>query len=101
MLPQTVQAVVWVPSAERISERWNRTQLARLADDPAIREFWKDQQQQIEEKLTAAGWRLHIQPRDLEDIVQGQMALAWIEHREDVRKPFSLALIVDVVDRAE
>lgn len=101
MLPQTVQAVVWVPSAERIAERWNRTQLARLADDPAIREFWKDQQQQIEEKLTAAGWRLHIQPRDLEDIVQGQMALAWIEHREDVRKPFSLALIVDVVDRAK
>lgn len=101
MLPQTVQAVVWVPSAEGIAERWNRTQLARLADDPSIREFWKDQQQQIEEKLTTAGWRLHIQPRDLEDIVQGQLALAWIERRDEVRKPFALALIVDVVDKAK
>ena len=100
MLPESVQAVVWIPDAEALAERWNRTELARLADDPSIRDFWQDQQQKIEDKLTGAGWRLHIQPRDLEEIVQGQIALAWIEHPQDVRKTFSLALIVDVVDKA-
>ena len=100
MLPPDVQAIIWVADAEKLAEGWNRTDLAKLAEEPSIREFWQDQRQQIENKLTSAGWRLHIQPRDLEEIIHGQLALAWIEHREEVRKPFALALIVDVVDKA-
>ncbi|MCC6512149.1 MAG: hypothetical protein IT423_23835 [Pirellulaceae bacterium] len=99
ILPQTTQAVVLLPDSEVLAERWGRTQLSLLADDPQVREFWNDQQQQIEEKLTSAGWRLNIQPRDLSDVVQGQIALAWIERREDVRKPFALGLVVDVINR--
>ncbi len=84
-----------------LAERWGRTQLSQLADDPQIKEFWKDQQGEIEEKLTSAGWRLHIQPRDLSEVVAGQVALAWVERKEIVRKPYSLVLIVDVVGREE
>ncbi|MFO1062450.1 MAG: hypothetical protein U0892_01070 [Pirellulales bacterium] len=98
LLPQSAQAVVLIPDSAVIAERWQRTQLSKLAEDPAVKEFWKDQQQQIETKLTAAGWRLHIEPRDLETVVDGQVALSWIERRGNVQKPFSLALIVDVVE---
>ncbi|MGN6546508.1 MAG: hypothetical protein ACTHK7_15745 [Aureliella sp.] len=100
MLPQSVQAVVWIPDSDTIVERWNRTQLAKLAEDPSIKDFWESQREQIELKLTTAGWRLQIQPRDLGEIVQGQLALAWIERHEDTSKPFALALIVDVVNKA-
>jgi len=100
LLPPSAQAVIWIADSDTIVERWNRTQLAKLAEDPSVRDFWEDQRQQIELKLTTAGWRLQIQPRDLGDIVQGQLALAWLERREDVSKPFALALIVDVVDKA-
>lgn len=99
MLPQSTQAVVWIPDSNTIVDRWNRTQLAKLAEDPSVHDFWEDQRQQIELKLTTAGWRLQIQPRDLGDIVEGQLALAWIERRGDTRKPFSLALVVDVVNK--
>ncbi len=97
ILPASTQAVVWLPDSTILTDRWDRTQLSKLADDPQIKEFWQDQQGQIEERLTSAGWRLHIQPRDLTDVVAGQVALAWIERPEVVRKPYALVLIVDVV----
>ncbi len=99
ILPAATQAVVLVRDSDVLVNGWNRTQLSKLADLADIRDFWKNQQEQIENKLTSAGWRLHIQPRDLGDVVSGQLALAWIERREDVQKPFSLVLIVDVINK--
>ncbi len=101
LLPQSTQAVVWIRSSDDISNNWSKTQLSQLADDPSISAFWNDQRDQIENKLMSAGWRLQVQPRDVGDIVQGQIALAWIDRSEDTRKSFALALIVDVVDKAD
>ena len=101
MLPTTTQAVVWLPDSDVLTDRWNRTQLSKLADDPQVTSFWKDQQGEIEEKLTNAGWKLHIQPRDLAGVVAGQIALAWVERPEVVRKPYGLVLIVDVIQNVQ
>ncbi len=101
ILPTATQAVVWLPDSEILTDRWNKTQLSKLAEDEQIKAFWQDQQEQIEEKLTTAGWRLHIQPRDLTNVVSGQIALAWIERPEVVRKPYALVLIVDVIQHEE
>lgn len=109
LLPQSAQAVVLIPDSAMLAEHWNRTQLAQLADDPAVREFWKDQQNEIENKLINAGWRLHIHPRDLVDVVEGQLALAWIERQVEApkakahatAKPFALAMIVDVIGKPD
>ena len=101
ILPASTQAVVWLPDSEVLTSRWDKTQLSKLADDPKITAFWRDQQGEIEEKLTNAGWRLHIQPRDLSSVVSGQIALAWVERAEVVRKPYALVLIVDVVQNKE
>jgi hypothetical protein len=101
MLPAETQAVIWVPSADTLLERFNLTQLGRLTTDPAFSAFWLEQRAQIESDLTSAGWRLQVQPRDLVDVASGQVAMGWIERRGEVRKPYSLALIVDIVDRVE
>lgn len=101
ILPTTTQAVVWLPDSDVLTERWSRTQLSKLADDPQVTTFWKDQQGEIEEKLTNAGWKLHIQPRDLTDVVAGQIALAWVERPEVVLKPYALVLIVDVIQHEQ
>ena len=98
LLPDTTQAVVWVPSAEVILERWNRTELAKLASDPQISPFFDEQRQAIEKRLMDAGWRLTVDPADLADYATGQIALAWMSKTESRRKPFSLAMLVDVTD---
>jgi hypothetical protein len=96
LLPDTTQAVVWIPSTANLLELWDRTQLAQLATDSAVKPFWDDQRQEIEKRFLDAGWRLNIKPQDLADIAEGQFSVAWIE-RADARKPFGLALIVDIV----
>lgn len=100
MLPDTTQAVVWFPSLEKMLEKWDRTQLAKLTADPAVRPFWEDQRQEIDKRLVDAGWRLTLHPQDLYEISNGQLALAWIERTEEKekRKPYAIALIVDVVE---
>lgn len=96
LLPDTTQAVVWIPNTANLLKSWERTQLAQLATDSAVKPFWDDQRQEIEKRFLDAGWRLNIKPQDLADIADGQFSVAWIE-RADPRKPFGLALIVDTV----
>ena len=65
--------------------------------DEAIKPFWDDQRKEIEGRFLDAGWRLNIKPQDLAAIADGQLSIAWIERAADKRKPFGLALIMDVV----
>jgi hypothetical protein len=98
LLPDNTQAIVWVRNSDELIGSWDRTQLSKLASDETIRPFWEDQRQEIEKRFMDAGWRLNITAHDLEEIANGQFALAWIEKPGEPRKPFSLALIADVVD---
>jgi hypothetical protein len=96
LLPDTTQAVVWIPNTDELIGRWDRTQLAKLAT--AVKPFWDDQRQEIEKRFLDAGWRLNIKPQELSNIAEGQFSIAWIERAGDAQKPFGLALIVDVVE---
>lgn len=97
LLPDSTQAVVRIPNTDELTGRWDRTQLAKLANDEAIKPFWEDQRKEIETRFLDAGWRLNIKPQDLAAIAEGQLSFAWIERSADLRKPFGLALIVDIV----
>ncbi len=98
LLPDSTQAVVWIRDTAELTGRWDRTQLAKLATDEAIKPFWEDQRKEIENRFLDAGWRLNIKPQDLAAIANGQLSIAWVERAADTRKPFGLALIVDIVD---
>jgi hypothetical protein len=97
MLPDSVQAVVWIRNAEDLANRWNRTLLNELASDPAVRPFFDEQHESIQKKLMDAGWRLGVKPQDLSEHLKGQIALAWLE-KPEARKPFALAFLADIED---
>lgn len=96
LLPDNVQAALWIPNSELLIERWDRTQLSKLASDPAVRPFFEDQRQEIERRFIDAGWRLNVKPEDLAEFSSGQIAVAWLEKADSPRKPFALALVADV-----
>lgn len=98
LLPDTVQAVVYIPNSDELLESWDRTQLARLAADPAVRPFFEEQRQAIEARFMEAGWRLKVTPEDIQAYATGQIAVAWLELPRAPRKPFALAMIADVED---
>ena len=95
LLPDSVQAVVWVRNAEDLSNRWSRTLLNDLAQDQEMNKFFTEQQDSIQKKLMDAGWRLGIKPNDLAQYLKSQIAVAWLEKPEP-RKPYALTLIADI-----
>ena len=99
LLPDSVQAVVWIRDSNDLTDRWSRTALHEVANDPTVKPFFNEQQEMIQDRLMEAGWRLGVKPQELMDYFEGQVAVAWLE-LPDVRKPFALAMIADVVDNA-
>lgn len=97
LLPESVQAVVWVRNAEDLGNRWNRTLLNDLAKDQEMSKFFSEQQDSIQKKLMDAGWRLGIKPQDLAQYLKSQIAVAWLE-KSEARKPYALVLIADIED---
>lgn len=100
MLPASVQAVVMIPDGSQMVDNWGKTELARLATDPAVAPFFDEQRQEIEKRFVDAGWRLNIKPDDVREHLTGQIAIAWMKI-EDPRKPFAMSMIADVAEDAQ
>lgn len=101
MLPSSAQGYVRVSDMPRLRERWSTTELAKFAKDPALKDFWEDQRQDIERRLADAGWQLNIEAAKLVDVASGEIVLGWISRPENRRKPYSLALVVDVMSKQD
>ncbi|MFM9064622.1 MAG: hypothetical protein ACKOOI_16545, partial [Pirellula sp.] len=101
LLPASTQAFTTLPKSSEFIKNWRETQLGQLADDERMKDFWSNQQEELRRRLAAAGWQLSLKIEDLENLCSGQAALGLISRPEVTEKPFSLALIVDVADRAE
>jgi hypothetical protein len=101
LLPQASQGYVRVIDMPRLRERWSTTELAKFAKDPALKSFWEDQRQDIETRLADAGWQLNIEAAKLAEVASGEAVLSWISNPENRRKPYALALIVDVAGRTK
>lgn len=101
LLPASTQAFAALPKSSEFIKNWKETQLGLLADDERMKDFWSNQQEELRRRLAAAGWQLSLKVEDLENLCSGQAALGLISRPEVTEKPFSLALIIDVADRAE
>ncbi|MBX3422859.1 MAG: hypothetical protein KF752_15000 [Pirellulaceae bacterium] len=95
LLPDSVQAVVWIPDSKDLTDRWDRTLLHELGNQPALKPFFSDQQEMIQNRLMEAGWRLGVKPQELTEFFKGQLTVAWLELLAE-RKPFALVMIADV-----
>lgn len=97
LLPDSVQASVWIADSNDLINRWHRTALYKLIDDPKVRPFFAEQQEMIQKRLMDAGWKLGVKPQELAKYLQGQLSVAWLE-RSDERKPFALIFMARVDD---
>lgn len=97
LFPDSTQAVVWIPDSDDFINRWHRTSLHQLSEDPSIRPFFQEQQELIQNRMMEVGWRLGVKPQELMEYFKGEIAAAWLE-KPDRRKPFALAMVADVDD---
>jgi hypothetical protein len=95
-LPDSTQGFARVVDFPRFMQRWKQTQLGILADDERLQPFWKEQQKTIEARFAEAGWKLNLTGDDVSKVASGQSAIAWISKPKEPKKPYAVALIVDV-----
>lgn len=100
LFPSDTQALFSLPDSEGFLARWSRTQLGNLADDTKLKEFWETQRKEIQDRFNEAGWQLNLEIEDLSELAGGQTSLGWITRTNDVNKPFSIAMVIDVVNRS-
>lgn len=94
--PET-QAFLYLPSSDQFLESSGKTELGKLAADERLKDFWESQQTSIRQRLGQAGWQLKIKLEDLSEICSGQAAMGWIARPAVAEKPFSVALLIDIV----
>lgn len=100
LFPADTQALFSLPDSEGFLAGWSKTQLGKLADDAKLKEFWETQRKEIQDRFNEAGWQLNLEIEDLSEMAGGQTSLGWIARTNDANKPFSIAMVIDVVNRS-
>ncbi len=99
LFPEETQALISLPNSEGFLKGWNATQIGKLAEDKQLADFWTTQRKEIQDRFSEAGWQLNLEFEDIKDIAGGQTSLGWISRAENESKPFSIAMVIDVVNR--
>jgi hypothetical protein len=101
ILPAETQGFLRIVSFPRVLDRWSQTEFGKLLEVPGLRDFWDEQQAEIENRLADAGWKLNIHPEDLYEISTGQIAVGWIAVPADRLKPYAVGVVADILGREE
>ena len=99
LVPVSTQGFVRFSNLPQFLDRWNKTQLGVLAELPSMKAFWEEQQNEIEKRFRDAGWQINLHPNDIKEIATGQVAIAWIAMPSEIRKPYSVVLVVDIAGK--
>jgi hypothetical protein len=93
LLPDTVTGFLSIADLEVLDERFDSTQIGKLAADPKMDPFAKDIRRQLESRLSRIHQRLGLKLKDLSGVPAGEAAVALL-----LRTPEEVAavLLIDV-----
>ncbi len=97
--PDETQGFARIVDFPRFMERWDKTQLGKLGKHPRLKDFWQEQQKEIEGRFAEAGWQLNLKAEDISSVATGQTAVGWISKPQQTQKPYSVCLVVDVAGK--
>lgn len=95
LVPDTAAGVLRVPSVPELVKAWKETTLYSLGNDPAMKPFIDFQKQRSELQTKTLGFDIGLRPQDILDVASGEAVAVWLPF-EDPRRPFALAVIVDI-----
>jgi len=94
ILPDTTMGYVSIADVDDIRKRWGETQFGKLFDDPLMKPFADDLQEQLKERLSQTGVRIGITWSDLDGVYGGEICGAAIEPRGN--GTHAVVMMVDV-----
>lgn len=94
-VPDAAVGMVRVPSVPELITAWSKTNLAAMADDPAMQPFIDFQKSISRQKSKTLGFELGLRPEDILDVASGEAVAIWLPF-EDPRRPYAVAVMVDI-----
>jgi len=96
LLPGSTKGFVTVANVPQFVERWHKTELGRLLDDPAMAPFGEDLRRQLKEKWARSHARLGLTLDDLDGLATGELSIAVVAPSKGRA---ALVLLVDIAGR--
>ena len=100
LLPNTTKAFVSIPNLQDLQQRFERTQIYQLLNDPVVKPFADDLKRQLQARFDQTQARLGISFEGLEDLGAGEASSAVLAP-DDETQPHAVAVIVDATGAVE
>ncbi|MBT4693584.1 MAG: hypothetical protein HOB73_09590 [Planctomycetaceae bacterium] len=100
LLPNTTKAFVSIPDLDDLQQRFEKTQIYQLLNDPVVKPFADDLKQQLQARFNQTQARLGISFEGLEDLGAGEAASAVLAPNDEAQ-PYAVAVIVDATGAVE
>ncbi|MCA9135368.1 MAG: hypothetical protein KDB00_01380 [Planctomycetales bacterium] len=96
LLPPSTAGVVRIPKLPSFCDAWRKTQIGQLIDSPEMQPFIDDQRERAASYMETLDRKIGVKPDDLYKMASGEVAVAWMSHEEDKRRPYSLCVVADI-----
>ncbi|MGB7344744.1 MAG: membrane or secreted protein [Pirellulaceae bacterium] len=96
LLPQSTAGYLRIPDVPEFRTSWRKLHIGQLIDDPAMKDFLDAQRARVENYMDSTDHKIGIRPKELVDVVTGEITLAWIPFKNDKLRPYSICIIADV-----
>jgi len=100
LLPNTTKAFMSIPNLDDLQQRFEKTQIYQLLNDPVVKPFADDLKQQLRARFDQTQVRLGISFEGLEDLGAGEAASAVLAPNDEAQ-PYAVAVIVDATGAVE
>jgi hypothetical protein len=100
LLPNTTKAFVSIPNLQDLQQRFEKTQIYQLLNDPVVKPFADDLKRQLQARFDQTQARLGISFEGLEDLGAGEASSAVLAP-DDETQPHAVAVIVDATGAVE
>ena len=100
LLPNTTKAFVSIPNLDDLQQRFEKTQIYQLLNDPVVKPFADDLKQQLQARFDQTQARLGISFEGLEGLGAGEAASAVLAPNDEAQ-PYAVAVIVDATGAVE
>lgn len=100
LLPNTTKAFVSIPNLQDLQQRFEKTQIYQLLNDPVVKPFADDLKRQLQARFDQTQARLGISFEGLEDLGAGEASSAVLAP-DDETQPYAVAVIVDATGAVE
>ena len=98
LLPPSTKGLLSITDVQELTDRWDRTQIGQLMQDPVMEPFAEDLRRQLEDRWSGFRDKLGLTLDDLKDVPGGEVALGVIQPGPDHS---AVAILVDVTGHRE